>query len=63
MNPMLIFPIILGGIVLWFILSFGFHFIGKISEKIGKHTRDALDMDESEDVEKSEKENGGKENV
>ena len=46
MNPVFIFLVILGAIVLWFLLSFVFYPLGKFIYRIGKDAMDEMNREE-----------------
>ena len=55
MNPVFIFLVLLGLILLWFLLAFAYKPLGKVIYKIGK---DAMDeINETNETKKDEKEN------
>lgn len=53
MNPVLIFLILIGAVILWFLLSFVFYPLGKFVYRIWKDANDEMNR---EDKEKEEKE-------
>lgn len=46
MNPVLVFLVVLGAIVLWFLLSFIFFPLGKFISRIGKDAMEEMNKDE-----------------
>ena len=51
MNPVFVFLVITGAVLLWFLLSGLFRFIGGITERIYKKTKNALDDDSPGNIE------------
>ena len=46
MNPVLVFLVVIGAIVLWFLLSFIFFPLGKFISRIGKDAMEEMNKDE-----------------
>lgn len=57
MNPVFIFLVLLGAILLWFLLAFAYKPLGKVIYRIGKDAMDEINKDETKETEKDEKEN------
>lgn len=57
MNPVFIFLVLLGVILLWFLLAFAYKPLGKVIYRIGKDAMDEINKDETKETEKDEKEN------
>lgn len=58
MNPVFVFLVILGAVVLWFLLSFVFFPIGKFIYRIGKDAIDEMNREENKEIKNNdEKEN------
>lgn len=58
MNPVFVFLVILGAVVLWFLLSFVFFPLGKFIYRIGKDAIDEMNREENKEIENNdEKEN------
>lgn len=45
-NPVFIFLVLIGAVLLWFLLSFMFGFIGKITNRIINDAKDAISEDD-----------------
>jgi hypothetical protein len=57
-NPVFVFLVILGAVVLWFLLSFVFFPLGKFIYRIGKDAIDEMNREENKEIKNNdEKEN------
>ena len=54
MNPVFVFLVILGAVVLWFLLSFVFFPIGKFIYRIGKDAIDEMNREENKENENND---------
>lgn len=56
MNPVFVFLVILGAVILWFLLSFIFYPLGKLIYRFYKDAVDEINRDETNETKKDEKE-------
>lgn len=54
MNPVLIILILLGGALLWLLLSFLYRPLGKIAKKLFEDAKESMEDDETENKERKE---------
>lgn len=54
MNPVFVFLVVLGAVVLWFLLSFVFFPIGKFIYRIGKDAIDEMNREENKENENND---------
>lgn len=54
MNPVLIILVLLGGVLLWLLLSFLYRPIGKIAKKLLEEAKESMEDDETENKQRKE---------
>lgn len=54
MNPVLIILVLLGGVLLWLLLSFLYRPIGKIVKKLLEKAKESMEDDETENKQRKE---------
>ena len=52
MNPVFVFLVILGAILLWFLLSFVFHPLGRFLYRLWKDAKDEMNREDKNEKEK-----------
>lgn len=55
MNPMFVFLVLLVAIIVWFLLSFAFHPIGRLFYQIWKDVVDEINNDDESEEKKDER--------
>ena len=51
MNPVFVFLVVLAAVILWFLLSFSFRFIGGIAKRLNDDAKKAMFEEERKDEE------------